>query len=74
MNDAAAVIRARGLRKEYDSNEGLLRAIDGVDLDVGRGESVAVMGSSGCGKSTLLHSVGGLDRPSGGEMSLEDPS
>lgn len=74
MNDAAAVIRARGLRKEYGSNEGLLRAIDGVDLDVGRGESVAVMGSSGCGKSTLLHSVGGLDRPSGGEMSLEDPS
>ncbi len=72
MNDTAAVIRARGLRKEYGSNEGLVRAVDGVDLDVGTGECVAVMGPSGCGKSTLLHLVGGLDRPSGGELSFED--
>ena len=40
-----------------------MRAVDGVDLDVGRGETVAVMGPSGCGKSTLLHLLGGLDRP-----------
>ena len=47
-----------------------MRAVDGVDLDVAPGETVAVMGPSGCGKSTLLHLLGGLDRPSGGEVSL----
>jgi len=65
-----SLLRARGLRKEYGKGEGLVRAVDGVDLDVGAGETVAVMGPSGCGKSTLLHLLGGLDRPSGGEMSL----
>ena len=65
-----SVLRARGLRKEYGKGGGLVRAIDGVDLDIGAGETVAVMGPSGCGKSTLLHLLGGLDRPSGGEVSL----
>jgi ABC-type lipoprotein export system ATPase subunit len=65
-----AVLRARGLRKEYGKGEGLVRAVDGVDLDIGAGETVAVIGPSGCGKSTLLHLLGGLDRPSGGEVSL----
>jgi len=65
-----SVLRARGLRKEYGKGEGLVRAVDGVDLDIGAGETVAVMGPSGCGKSTLLHLLGGLDRPSGGEVSL----
>jgi ABC-type lipoprotein export system ATPase subunit len=64
------VLRARGLRKEYGKGEGLVRAVDGVDLDIDAGETVAVMGPSGCGKSTLLHLLGGLDRPSGGEVSL----
>jgi ABC-type lipoprotein export system ATPase subunit len=72
VSDAAdtSVLRARGLRKEYGRGEGLVRAVDGVDLDIGVGETVAVMGPSGCGKSTLLHLLGGLDRPSGGEVSL----
>jgi putative ABC transport system ATP-binding protein len=72
VSDAAdrCVLRARGLRKEYGKGDGLVRAVDGVDLDVGAGETVAVMGPSGCGKSTLLHLLGGLDRPSGGEVSL----
>ena len=65
-----SVLRARGLRKEYGKGGGLVRAIDGVDLDIGAGETAAVMGPSGCGKSTLLHLLGGLDRPSGGEVSL----
>ena len=54
---------ARGLRKAYGRGEGLVRAVDDVDLDVAAGETVAVMGPSGCGKSTLLHLLGGLDRP-----------
>jgi ABC-type lipoprotein export system ATPase subunit len=72
VSDAAdtAVLRARGLRKQYGKGQGLVRAVDGVDLDIGAGETVAVMGPSGCGKSTLLHLLGGLDRPSGGEVSL----
>src|SRR5262245_651994 len=65
-----SVVRARGLRKHYGHGEGLVRAVDGVDLDVAPGEAVAVMGPSGCGKSTLLHLLGGLDRPSGGELLL----
>ena len=63
-------LRARRLLKEYGKGEGLVRAVDGVDLDVATGETLAVMGPSGCGKSTLLHLLGGLDRPSGGEVQL----
>lgn len=72
MSDAAdtSVLRARGLRKHYGKGAGLVRAVDGVDLDVSAGETVAVMGPSGCRKSTLPHLLGGLDRPSDGEVSL----
>jgi putative ABC transport system ATP-binding protein len=68
MNDV--LVQAKGLRKDYGSGEGLVRALDLVDLDVNRGEAVAVMGPSGCGKSTLLHLIGGLDRPSAGQLSV----
>jgi putative ABC transport system ATP-binding protein len=71
MSDSpTAVVHARGLRKDYGSGDGLVRALDMVDLDVSRGEAVAVMGPSGCGKSTLLHLLGGLDRPSAGQLSV----
>jgi ABC-type lipoprotein export system ATPase subunit len=60
----------RGVHKRYGAGEGLVRAVDGVDLDVAQGETLAVMGPSGCGKSTLLHLLGGLDRPSDGEVWL----
>jgi putative ABC transport system ATP-binding protein len=68
--DGTWVLRARGLRKEYGRDAGLVRAVDGVDLDVAPGETLAVMGPSGCGKSTLLHLLGGLDRPTAGEIWL----
>jgi putative ABC transport system ATP-binding protein len=67
---AEVLLRAKGLRKEYGSGAGLIRAVDRVDLDVARGEAVAVRGPSGCGKSTLLHLLGGLDRPTAGELYL----
>jgi putative ABC transport system ATP-binding protein len=68
--DDDVVVRTRGLRKHYGDGEALVRAVDGIDLDVAAGETVAVMGPSGCGKSTLLHLLGGLDRPSAGEVWL----
>jgi putative ABC transport system ATP-binding protein len=68
--DNTSVLRARGLRKEYGKGAGLVRAVDGVDLDVAPGQTLAVMGPSGCGKSTLLHLLGGLDRATGGEIWL----
>jgi ABC-type lipoprotein export system ATPase subunit len=64
------VLRARGLEMEYGQGEGLVRALDGVELDVAADETLAVMGPSGCGKSTLLHLLGGLERPSAGEVWL----
>ncbi len=65
---ADAVLRCVGLARTY--SEGGLRAkiFDGLDLAIGRGETVAIVGASGAGKSTLLHLLGGLDRPTGGEV------
>ncbi|HJY00416.1 MAG TPA: ABC transporter ATP-binding protein [Streptosporangiaceae bacterium] len=64
------VLQAHGLSKAFGRGEGLVRAVDEVDLEVCAGETVAVMGPSGCGKSTLLHLLGGLERATGGEIVL----
>jgi ABC-type lipoprotein export system ATPase subunit len=71
IDTGACVLRTRGLRKEYGREASLVRAVDGVDLEVAQGETVAIMGPSGCGKSTLLYLLGGLDRPTGGEIWLD---
>ncbi|MCW2907023.1 MAG: transporter ATP-binding protein [Actinomycetia bacterium] len=70
MTSTRPVLRASGLCKTFGSGAALVRAVDGVDLDVAPGETVAIMGPSGCGKSTLLHLLGGLERPSAGEIDL----
>jgi putative ABC transport system ATP-binding protein len=64
------VLVSHGLTKSFGKGEGLVRAVDEVDLEVRAAETVAVMGPSGCGKSTLLHLLGGLERPSDGEVVL----
>jgi putative ABC transport system ATP-binding protein len=70
-NDGKALLRTEGLRKQYGRDESLVRAVDNVSLEVARGETLAIMGPSGCGKSTLLHLLGGLDRPTDGELWLD---
>ncbi len=65
------VLEAHDLRREYPILGEPLRVLDGVDLTLGRGGSVAIMGPSGAGKSTLLHILGTLDRPTSGRLRLE---
>jgi len=66
------VIEARELSKTYVGGDGgKVDVLDSVNLDVRRGEMIAVVGASGAGKSTLLHILGALDRPSHGEVTLD---
>lgn len=67
---AGPVLRAVGLARVYGDDESAIWAVDGVDLDVPAGQTLAVTGPSGCGKSTLLQLLGGLDRPTEGEIRL----
>jgi lipoprotein-releasing system ATP-binding protein len=67
-----ALLEARGIRKVFAGGDGRpLEVLRGVDLDVHRGELIAVVGASGAGKSTLLHLLGALDRPTAGDVWLE---
>jgi len=63
---AEPIIQTDGLVKTFE--EGRLRALDGVDVEIGAGEFVAIVGPSGCGKSTLLNMIAALDRPDEGSM------
>ena len=65
------ILQTTDLRKYYGSGDTLVKALDGVDLTVEDGEFVAIVGTSGSGKSTLLHMLGGLDRPTGGTVTVD---
>ena len=64
----SVVLELRGVSRSHGSGERLVHALVSVDLQVGAGELVAVMGPSGSGKSTLLNLAGGLDSPTSGEI------
>lgn len=64
----ANIITIKKIVKSYGMGEGIVHALDGVDLEIAAGELVAVVGASGSGKSTLLHMIGGMDSPTAGSV------
>ncbi len=72
MNDSPSpVLACRGLAKRYSEGPQEVEVLRGIDLELQRGEQIAVVGPSGSGKSTLLHLLGGLDTPSAGEVAID---
>ena len=65
------ILQTSGLKKYYGTGDTRVKALDGVDLRIEQGEFVAIVGTSGSGKSTLLHMLGGLDRPTGGTVTVD---
>ena len=72
MNERATILSAKGVFKEFKTAERTLPVLKGIDLELRTGEVAAVTGASGVGKSTLLHILGGLDRPTRGEITILD--
>ena len=66
------VLRTINLKEYYGSGDNQVKALDGINLEAERGEFVAIVGTSGSGKSTLLHMLGGLDRPTSGQIYVDD--
>ncbi len=69
--DPMTILETKELRKVYGSGDTEVRALDGVNLTVEKGEFLAVVGTSGSGKSILLHMLGGLDRPTSGSVTVD---
>lgn len=68
------ILKAQNLNKTYGKNENKVEALKNINLSVNKGEFVAIVGTSGSGKSTLLHLLGGLDRPTSGEVVIDGES
>ena len=68
------MVRLEGVSRVYQRGASIIRAVQGISLEVARGEFLAVMGPSGSGKSTLLNLIGGLDRPTEGDIFIEGRS
>jgi len=64
------VLQCRGLVRTFDDGASRVEVLKGIDMDIGVGERIAIVGSSGSGKSTLLHCLGGLDLPTSGEIMM----
>ena len=67
-----ALVELRNVTKEYVKGDQKITPLDGVNLDVGEGEFVSLMGASGTGKSTLLNVIAGIDRPTSGTIVVND--
>lgn len=66
------ILKTNNLKKIYGSGENAVHALNGVNLQIENGEFISIVGTSGSGKSTLLHMLGGLDRPSSGEVIVDN--
>ena len=71
MEDTDLLLSATNIHREFLTTDGVLKVLKGIDLNINKGEMVAVTGTSGVGKSTLLHILGGLDRPTEGDVAVK---
>lgn len=65
------ILKTEDLKKYYGKGENIVKALDGINLNIKQGEFAAIVGTSGSGKSTLLHMLGGLDRPTSGDVTVD---
>ncbi len=72
MSSLETVVEVKNLHKTYDADAVAVHAVDGVNLEIREGEFTAIVGPSGCGKTTLLNMIGGLDRPTQGDIIVND--
>lgn len=70
MNDNGKILTANGIKRKFITNDGALEVLKGVDFELETSQTASIIGASGVGKSTLLHILGGLDKPSEGELQI----